>query len=555
VSCRDETGRLNHKGRDGQPNVLIVGDESVPSTVGYTGSDRNGGKGDTCAWILKVEHLGLEEVSGLLKKINMDKRAADRANGKREHDFFLASGSKILVASYVHLRKEGLEGYIADFNTMVKNVYGVVGKAEVEVLPVVPVVREGLDKVGCELVSMLREWVDWIGKVSGRESVCRLGGTGGRVSEKSGEGTTFIWKPSFQMKVKDVRMPCGKLVEGVRTETVVHPAGMTNEMAKAKGGSKGDENGVKRMMCEKNGVSIEGEFVFSRAVGEFLKEEVRAGTFKGNYVLNLKEQLKVRCLRESGVDKRVRLLLVGASQIGRMGQEMVSVHGDKVVVVGRVKMSDEHTERKHAEMVEEINRMKDEVDVVVIGGPANSLVKHGKEGERGFGGERRVKVTKDKDGDDVWDLTYHLTDPVKITMTEKAELVEKMVDMMVDMKRTVGGEVRVVHVTMFPRFVEQCCRDHMTEEDVWLLDGIRRDVNRETKDMLLESGYDIEVVEWWTLTGARSELTVNEVKRSGLIDRDNVHLTKRTNRIAAVSLLNRLLERKESEMSKRRRME
>jgi hypothetical protein len=40
-------------------------------------------------------------------------------------------------------------------------------------------VREGLDKVGCELVSMLREWVDWIGKVSGRESVSRLGGTGG----------------------------------------------------------------------------------------------------------------------------------------------------------------------------------------------------------------------------------------------------------------------------------------------------------------------------------------------------------------------------------------
>ncbi len=164
-------------------------------------------------------------------------------------------------------------------------------------------------------------------------------------------------------------------------------------------------------------------------------------------------------------------------------------------------------------------------------------------------------MTKDKDGDDEWDLTYHLTDPVKITMTEKAELVEKMVDMMVDMKRTVGSEVRVVHVTMFPRFVEQCCREHMTEEDVWLLDGIRRDVNRETKDMLLESGYDIEVVDWWTLAGARSELTVNEVRRPGLIDKDNVHLTNRTNRIAAVSLLNRLLERKESEMSKRRRME
>jgi hypothetical protein len=214
---------------------------------------------------------------------------------------------------------------------------------------------------------------------------------------------------------------------------------------------------------------MEGEFVFSRAVGEFLKEEVRVGAFNGNYVLNLKDQLRMRCMRESGVDKRLKLVLVGASQMGRMGQEMASVHGDEVVVVGRVKMSDEHTDKQHSEMIEEVLRMKEEVDVVVVGGPANSLIKHGKEGERGFGGERHVRVTKDKDGDNECNMTYHLTDPAKITMTEKAELVEKMVDMMVDMKRTVGGggEVRVVHVTLFPRFVEQCCREHMTEEDVW----------------------------------------------------------------------------------------
>ncbi len=556
VACRDEHGKLNHKGRDGQPNVLIVGDESIPSTVGYTGSDRNGGKGDSCSWILKVEHLGLEEVSGVLKKINLDKKAADRASGKKEHDFFLANGSKILIASYVHLRKEGLESYIQDFNAMVKSVYGVVGKAEVEVLPVVPVLREGVDEVGRELVFMLREWVDWIGKVSGRDSVRKLSGTGGRVSDQ-GDGNTFIWKPSFQMKVKDARMPLGKLVEGERTETVAHPAGLTNEIVRARGGSqetekglKGDENGAKRTTCEKNGVLLEGEFVFSRAVGEFLREEVRTGTFKGNYVLNLKDQLRMRCMRESEVDKRLKVMIVGASQMGRMGKEMASAHGDKVVLVGRVRMSDEHTDKQHAEMAEEVVRMKEEVDVVVVGGPSNSLLKHGKEGERGFGGERHVRVTKDKDSDDEWDMTYHLTDPVKITMTEKAELVEKMVDM----KRSVGEDVRIVHVTMFPRFVEQCCREHMTEEDVWLLDGIRRDMNREVKDMLLESGYDVEVFDWWTLVGARKELTVNEMRRTGMIDNDNVHLTSKSNRVAAASLMCRLLEKKESE-GKRRRLE
>jgi hypothetical protein len=165
VSCRDEHGKLNHKGRDGQPNVLIVGDEAVPSTVGFTDRDRNDGKGDSCAWILKIEHLGLKEVSGVLRKVNLDKKAADRSNGKREHNFFLANGSKILVSSYVHLRKEGLDGYISDFNAMLKSVQGVVGKANIEVLPVVPVVREGMDKVGRELVSMLRVGgLDWVGE-------------------------------------------------------------------------------------------------------------------------------------------------------------------------------------------------------------------------------------------------------------------------------------------------------------------------------------------------------------------------------------------------------
>jgi hypothetical protein len=158
VACRDENGRLNHKGRDGQPSVLIGGDEATPSTVGYTGKDRNEGRGDSCAWILKVEHLGLEEVSNVLQKINQEKKMADKESGKREHDFFLSNGSKILVSSYTHLRQEGIEGYVKDFNQMVRNIQVVVGRADIEILPVVPVEREGVDKVGRVLLSMLGEW-------------------------------------------------------------------------------------------------------------------------------------------------------------------------------------------------------------------------------------------------------------------------------------------------------------------------------------------------------------------------------------------------------------
>jgi hypothetical protein len=86
--------------------------------------------------------LGLDKVSGILGKTNLEKRALDRVGGKREHEFFVHNGSKILVASYVHLRREGLDGYVGDFNRMMWNVSEVTGKVGTEVLPVVPLVEE-----------------------------------------------------------------------------------------------------------------------------------------------------------------------------------------------------------------------------------------------------------------------------------------------------------------------------------------------------------------------------------------------------------------------------
>jgi hypothetical protein len=114
--------------------------------------------------------------------------------------------------------------------------------------------------------------------------------------------------------------------------------------------------------------------VFSRAVGEFLREEVRNETFEGNNMLNLKEQLRMRCLRMSGEDKRMRVLLVGASQVRRIGAEMAKGHGDKMKLIGCVRWEDEHTAEGHMEILEEVANLKEDVDVVVIGGPTNSLV-------------------------------------------------------------------------------------------------------------------------------------------------------------------------------------
>jgi hypothetical protein len=78
-----------------------------------------------------------------------------------------------------------------------------------------------------------------------------------------------------------------------------------------------------------------GLFVFTDG-GRVLKEEVRVRSFKGNFMLNLKEQMRMRCLRENGDDKRMWVLLVGASQVGRIGAEMVKSHSEKLRVVGRV---------------------------------------------------------------------------------------------------------------------------------------------------------------------------------------------------------------------------
>jgi hypothetical protein len=171
-----------------------------------------------------------------------------------------------------------------------------------------------------------------------------------------------------------------------------------------------------------------------------------------------------------------------------------------------------------------------------------------------------VKVSRREDGQEEWKVTYHLTDPVKINMVEKAELVDRFTDMIQEVKDMVGEKVEVVYLTMFPRFVRECCKMHMTDEDVWLMDGVRRDVNRDIVERLTDKGSKVETVDWWTLLGAREELTLSELRRLNCVDDDNVHLRIRANKDAAENLYSRLLEiwkngPRVDGSSKRRRMQ
>ncbi len=64
----------------------------------------------------------------------------------------------------------------------------------------------------------------------------------------------------------------------------------------------------------------------------------------------------------------------------------------------------------------------------------------------------------------------------------------------------------------------------MTDEDVWLLDGLRRDVNREIRDEVTERGLKVEVIEWWTILGEGDDLTISDIRKRDFLDSDNVHL-------------------------------
>ncbi len=204
-----------------------------------------------------------------------------------------------------------------------------------------------------------------------------------------------------------------------------------------------------------NGVSVEGEIAFAKAVGEFLREEVRVGTFQGNYVLNLKDQKRIKSLREGEEGRKIRVMLVGASQVGRLGDQHRKRHGWKVSVTGCLRMEGENTEVKNMEMVGELGGGD--------GGPTNR-------GETWQGG--RERILRRESGE--W--------PCENQHGGKGELVDRVVDMVDNVIQTVGDNVTVVYLTMLPRFVRECCKSHMTDEDVWLLDDVRRNVNKDIGD-------------------------------------------------------------------------
>ncbi len=138
-------------------------------------------------------------------------------------------------------------------------------------------------------------------------------------------------------------------------------------------------------------------------------------------------------------------------------------------------------------------------------------------------------------------VEYHMTEPERVTLSEKRELI----DMVVELFRRIGEGlpgIQLVYITMFPRHITRCCRQagHMTKEDSLVLNGYRKSVESDIVEELEESG--VQVLYWYDLLGWDSKPGVDELVCKDVVCSDGVHLTAKANAFAAVSLCCRIAE-------------
>jgi hypothetical protein len=290
---------------------------------------------------------------------------------------------------------------------------------------------------------------------------------------------------------------------------------------------------------------VEGEFAFTQAVGEFCRTAVSEGRYKGNYRFNLKGQMEERARESSEGKQKCGVVLVGASQMGRIQAEIEKMGDGEVEVVKMVKVCGVMTDESVNKALSELAVIGEYPTVIVVGGPGNSLMEHGTGGVRGFGPERTVKVSQCAGGRvlERWQVRYHMQEPRRITMVEKRQLVDRVVNL-VRGAQELFPESLLVYMTMFPRHVERCCdKDgHMRTADVIGLDSVRRDVDRDVIEMFHDTDQDVKIIHWWDVLGLEQDKTVGEVRALKVIEGDGVHLTTRANRNAAVLLCRRIRE-------------
>ena len=125
-------------------------------------------------------------------------------------------------------------------------------------------------------------------------------------------------------------------------------------------------------------------------------------------------------------------------------------------------------------------------------------------------------------------------------MIERAGVV-RLVEELVKVCREAVPEARILYLGMCPRHIEKCCArpEHMPEDDSWILENQRREVEMEVKRRIEK---ETEVVQWYKAKGLDKEPELAAVRRMGVIGEDGVHMSEDMCRSTAVNLCFRLAE-------------
>jgi hypothetical protein len=311
------------------------------------------------------------------------------------------------------------------------------------------------------------------------------------------------------------------LIRGERVElttVTLVPSNEIGSLMRGRTGGEGEDEEKEMRESTENGVSVEGEYTFTQAVGKFTRGAEREGYYKGLRVGNVKEQLQMRARQEKVGSIKKFVVGVGASEMGRIMGEIDEV-GSQVLLTGpMIKVQGDWTDEKLAEVMEAVDKGEIPPSHILIGGPGNAMVIHGRADGRGLGGEKKLVV----EGEGKIRVEYHLTEPVRRSIRETEELVGKVHGLMRGLRKLCPG-TQIIY--RFPRHVEQCCREagHMRQEDIGAMHVERKEFDKAVKDKV---GAEFECWEWHDVLGVGKDLTLLEMRDRGIVGRDGVHMER-----------------------------
>jgi hypothetical protein len=132
-------------------------------------------------------------------------------------------------------------------------------------------------------------------------------------------------------------------------------------------------------------------------------------------VKNISEQLKMRTRFEGKGKERMTVVMIGASEAVRLVEEMEKIGEQLVDTSQTIRIRGEWTVEKIDQAIQEAKLMEAVPDKIVVMGPGNSQVKHGRVEFRGKGPEQKIVYNEDRS----IRVECHLTEPTRISLGER----------------------------------------------------------------------------------------------------------------------------------------